>query len=112
VGRWGITFPLDGVSLSGHREVLREAESIGYTDLWTAEVDGPDAFTPQRSRRRTEGPHRLAIASASHARGLAQNAWAVAEGAPRALLSGHRCWRLWRSSGLERHYRSKNLTRA
>ena len=44
--RWGLTFPLDGVPLPAHREVLREAESLGYTDAWTAEVDGLDAFTP------------------------------------------------------------------
>ena len=44
--RWGITFPLDGVPLPAHREVLRDAEALGYTDAWTAEVDGLDAFTP------------------------------------------------------------------
>ena len=44
--RWGITFPLDGVPLPAHREVLREAETLGYTDAWTSETDGPDAFAP------------------------------------------------------------------
>ncbi len=44
--RWGITFPLEGVPLSDHRDVLREAEAIGYTDAWTAEVNGDDAFVP------------------------------------------------------------------
>ncbi len=38
--RWGITFPLEGVPLLEHREVLQEAERLGYTDAWTAEVDG------------------------------------------------------------------------
>src|SRR3990170_3236025 len=44
--RWGLTFPLDGVPLPAHRELLPEAEKLGYTDAWTAEVDGLDAFTP------------------------------------------------------------------
>jgi len=44
--RWGITFPLEGVPLLEHREVLQEAERLGYTDAWTAEVDGTDAFVP------------------------------------------------------------------
>lgn len=46
VKRWGITFPLEGVPLSAHREVLQEAERLGYTDAWSAEVNGSDAFTP------------------------------------------------------------------
>jgi probable F420-dependent oxidoreductase len=44
--RWGITFPLEGVPLAEHRDVLREAEEIGYTDAWTAEVNAHDAFVP------------------------------------------------------------------
>ncbi|MCH8815423.1 MAG: LLM class F420-dependent oxidoreductase [Chloroflexi bacterium] len=44
--RWGITFPLQGLPLLAHREILQEAEKLGYTDAWTAEVDGGDAFVP------------------------------------------------------------------
>src|SRR3990172_8252028 len=44
--RWGFTSPLGGVPLSEHRSVLREAERLGYTDAWTAEGDGYDAFVP------------------------------------------------------------------
>ena len=44
--RWGLTFPMDGVSLSAHKEILRQAESLGYTDAWTMEVDGIDPFVP------------------------------------------------------------------
>ena len=44
--RYGFTFPLEGVPLSEHRSVLLEAERLGYTDAWTAEVDGYDAFVP------------------------------------------------------------------
>ena len=44
--RWGLTFPMDGVSLPAHKEILQEAEQLGYTDAWTMEVDGVDAFVP------------------------------------------------------------------
>ncbi len=45
-GRWGITVPLPGVPLPAHRELLPELSSLGYTDAWSAETNGPDAFTP------------------------------------------------------------------
>jgi probable F420-dependent oxidoreductase len=41
-----MTYPLQGVKLADHRELLQQAEDIGYTDIWTAEVDFNDAFTP------------------------------------------------------------------
>jgi len=44
--RWGMTYPLEGIPLSAHREILEEAERLGYTDAWTAEVNAADAFTP------------------------------------------------------------------
>jgi probable F420-dependent oxidoreductase len=83
--RWGITFPLDGVALPAHRELLREAESIGYTDAWTAEVDGPDAFTPAALAAAWTEQIRIGTAIASvftrTATVLAQTAWAVADAA-------------------------------
>ena len=44
--RWGMTYPLEGIPLSAHRGVLEEAERLGYTDAWTAEVNANDAFIP------------------------------------------------------------------
>jgi probable F420-dependent oxidoreductase len=44
--RWGITIPLEGLPLADHREVLQQAEESGYTDAWSAEVNGADAFIP------------------------------------------------------------------
>jgi probable F420-dependent oxidoreductase len=83
--RWGITFPLDGVPLVAHRDVLREAESIGYTDAWTAEVDGPDAFTPAALAAAWTERIRIGTAIASvftrTPTVLAQTAWAVADAA-------------------------------
>lgn len=44
--RYGFTFPLDGLALHAHKEALQEAERLGYTDAWSAEIDGVDCFTP------------------------------------------------------------------
>jgi probable F420-dependent oxidoreductase len=44
--RYGITVPFEGVPLHEHREWFQEAEALGYTDLWSAESGGADAFTP------------------------------------------------------------------
>ncbi len=44
--RHGITVPFDGLSLAEHREVFRELVDLGYTDVWSAESGGSDAFTP------------------------------------------------------------------
>jgi probable F420-dependent oxidoreductase len=44
--RNGITVPFDGLSLAEHREVFRELVDLGYTDVWSAESGGADAFTP------------------------------------------------------------------
>ena len=44
--RWGLTLPLAGTSLADHGELVKRAETLGYTDLWTGETAGPDGFTP------------------------------------------------------------------
>ena len=44
--RHGITVPFDGITLSEHREIYRELVDLGYTDVWSAESGGADAFTP------------------------------------------------------------------
>jgi probable F420-dependent oxidoreductase len=46
MARFGFTFPFDGLPLHAHRDALREAERIGYTDAWSYEVDGVDCFAP------------------------------------------------------------------
>lgn len=43
--RPGMTVPLPG-HLHSHRERLVELADMGYTDIWSAESDGADAFTP------------------------------------------------------------------
>ncbi len=44
--RWGITVPLAGASLLEQRAWIEELPDLGFTDLWSAEVEGYDAFTP------------------------------------------------------------------
>jgi len=44
--RYGITIPFDGVTLNEHREWFHRLADLGYTDVWSAEVDGADGFTP------------------------------------------------------------------
>jgi probable F420-dependent oxidoreductase len=43
--RYGITIPFDG-PLHTQRDRIAELADLGYTDVWSAESDGADAFTP------------------------------------------------------------------
>jgi probable F420-dependent oxidoreductase len=44
--RWGLTIPFVGVPLADHEPLIRRAEAAGYDDLWSAETNGADGFTP------------------------------------------------------------------
>lgn len=44
--RWGITIPLEGVPLPEQRTIIEGMPDLGYTDAWSAEANGTDAFTP------------------------------------------------------------------
>src|ERR1022692_3484577 len=44
--RWGITLPLRGMPLPDQREIVAALPDLGYTDAWSAEMNGSDAFTP------------------------------------------------------------------
>ncbi len=44
--RHGITIPFDSVPLAEQRDWIAEVEQLGYTDVWSAEADATDAFTP------------------------------------------------------------------
>jgi probable F420-dependent oxidoreductase len=44
--RWGLTLPLPGLTLAAHEELVKQAETAGYTDFWSGETNGPDGFTP------------------------------------------------------------------
>ncbi|NNN21945.1 MAG: LLM class F420-dependent oxidoreductase [Acidimicrobiales bacterium] len=44
--RWGITIPFEGVPLYEQGEWYKELQDLGYSDVWSAEADGTDAFVP------------------------------------------------------------------
>jgi probable F420-dependent oxidoreductase len=44
--RHGITVPLTGKPFAEQRDWIKEIEDLGYTDLWSAESGGYDAFIP------------------------------------------------------------------
>ena len=90
--RYGITIPFDGVSLTEHRSWFSTLADLGYTDVWSSEVDGTDAFTPLALASAFEPRLRLGTAIApTFTRGpalLAQSAAAMAEAAPGRFILG------------------------
>ncbi|HYY79339.1 MAG TPA: LLM class F420-dependent oxidoreductase [Actinomycetes bacterium] len=43
---YGITIPFDGLPLPEQRDLVAELPDLGYTDVWSSESGGADAFTP------------------------------------------------------------------
>jgi probable F420-dependent oxidoreductase len=84
--RWGMTVPLGGVALADHAAVFAALADAGFTDAWSAEVAGTDAFTPLTLAAAWEPRLRLGTAIAPvFTRGpglLAMTAAALAETAP------------------------------
>jgi probable F420-dependent oxidoreductase len=44
--RHGMTIPFDNVPLAEHRDWFVELADLGYTDVWSSEANGADAFIP------------------------------------------------------------------
>jgi probable F420-dependent oxidoreductase len=44
--RYGMTIPFDGVPLHEQHDWMVELADLGYTDAWSSEANGADAFTP------------------------------------------------------------------
>jgi probable F420-dependent oxidoreductase len=44
--RYGITIPFQGIPLPEQRDLIASLPDLGYTDVWSAEAGGADAFTP------------------------------------------------------------------
>jgi probable F420-dependent oxidoreductase len=90
--RWGMTYPLEGIPLSAHRDILEEAERLGYTDAWTAEVNANDAFTPMAAMACWTKTTRMGSAIGGiYTRTptlLAQTAAALADLAPGRIVMG------------------------
>jgi probable F420-dependent oxidoreductase len=90
--RWGLTIPLTGVPLPEHREIVGELADLGYTDAWSAETNGSDAFTPlalasQWAPRLRLGPAIVPVYTRGPAL-LAQHAATMAQLAPGRFVLG------------------------
>ena len=92
VRRYGMTIPLEGVPLSTQAEVAAELAHLGYTDLWSSEGMGADAFTPLAVAATAAPEVRLGSAIAPvFTRGpalMAQSAATMASTAPGRFVLG------------------------
>lgn len=90
--RWGLTYPLDGVPLCAQRGLVERLPDLGFTDLWSMETAGADAFTPLALASVWAPSLRLGTAVVPvHTRGpalLAMQAAALAEAAPGRFALG------------------------
>ncbi|MYZ39282.1 MULTISPECIES: LLM class flavin-dependent oxidoreductase, partial [unclassified Streptomyces] len=90
--KWGITLPLPGLTIDRHRFLVERLPDLGYTDVWSAEGGGTDAFTPLAATAAWSPSLRIATGIVPvHTRGpavLAQTAATLAQLAPGRLLLG------------------------
>ena len=90
--RSGLTIPLFGHTLGEHGDIVREAEQLGYTDLWSFETSGIDGFSPLVYAAAFSSTARLGTAIvSSFTRGpaiLAMSAAAVEQAAPGRFVLG------------------------
>jgi probable F420-dependent oxidoreductase len=87
-----LTLPLPGVPLIEHADVVRALPALGYTDVWSAETNGYDAFTPLALAAAWEPTLRLGTAIVPvFTRGpalIAMSAAALAAAAPGRFVLG------------------------
>ena len=92
MGRYGITIPFDGIPLSEHGALFAELADLGYTDLWSSEANGTDAFTPLAVASVHAPSMRLGTAIVpAYTRGpalMAMSVAALAEAAPGRVAFG------------------------
>ncbi|WP_433328551.1 LLM class F420-dependent oxidoreductase [Spirillospora sp. CA-294931] len=92
MSRWGLTIPLTGLPLAAHREIIESLPGLGYTDAWSAETNGTDAFTPLALASQWAPELRLGPAIVPvYTRGpalLAQQAATLADLAPGRFVMG------------------------
>jgi probable F420-dependent oxidoreductase len=90
--RYGMTIPFEGVPLHDQREWIEELDRLGYTDVWSAETDGADAFTPLTLASQWSPSLRLGTAIVPvYTRGpalIAQSIGAMAQAAPGRFVAG------------------------
>jgi probable F420-dependent oxidoreductase len=92
VRRYGITVPFDGVPLPDHRRWYEDLLRLGYSDVWSAETDGTDGFTPLALAAAWTPQLQLGVAIIpAYTRGpalLAQSVASLAEAAPGRFTFG------------------------
>jgi len=92
VQRYGMTIPFMGIPLHEQREWIEELVDLGYTDVWSSEADGADAFTPLTLASVWAPSLRLGTAIVpAFTRGpacLAQSVGSVAQAAPGRFVLG------------------------
>ena len=90
--RWGMTIPFDRVPLHDQREWIVELADLGYTDVWSSEANGADAFTPLALASAWAPSLRLGCAIVpAYTRGpalLAQSVATMADAAPGRFAFG------------------------
>jgi len=90
--RYGMTIPFGGVPLHAQREWIEELVDLGYTDVWSAESDGADGFTPLALASVWAPSLRLGTAIIpAYTRGpacLAQSVGSLAQAAPGRFVLG------------------------
>jgi probable F420-dependent oxidoreductase len=90
--RYGVTIPFDGISLLEHRRWFHLLADLGYSDVWSAEVDGTDGFTPLALAAAWEPRLQLGVAVAPvFTRGpglMAMSIASLAEAAPGRFTMG------------------------
>ena len=90
--RWGITLPLRSRPLPDQQEIVASLPGLGYTDAWSSELNGADAFLPLALAARWADGLRLGTAIAGiFTRGpalLAMEAATVAALAPGRFVLG------------------------
>lgn len=91
MGKYGMTVPFP-VPLSQQGEWLRELVDLGYTDAWSSEANGVDAFTPLALTSVLAPELRLGTAIVpAYTRGpalMAQSVASLAEAAPGRFVMG------------------------
>jgi probable F420-dependent oxidoreductase len=90
--RYGMTIPFDGIPLYQQRDWVVELADLGYTDVWSSEANGADAFTPLALASAWAPSLRLGTAIVPvFTRGpacLAQSVGSLAQAAPGRLALG------------------------
>jgi probable F420-dependent oxidoreductase len=89
---YGLTVPLAGIALHAQRDLVADLAGLGYTDVWSAEAGGADAFTPLALAAAWAPTLRLGTAIVpAFTRGaatIAQSAAALADAAPGRFTLG------------------------